>query len=201
MNKKCCTCKETKQIDDFSKNRSTGDGYSFACRSCNSKTKRESYKKNKEKILLKSKENYYKDVEKSRKLKREWAHNNKESEIKRASEWYKNNKKRKQKYDKQYILKNREKRRLASKRNREKHPDRKRADCAFRRAQKLKATPPWVDRKELRKIYSMCPKGYHVDHIIPLKGRGVSGLHVPWNLQYLRSEDNLKKYNHYSYGD
>ena len=60
-------------------------------------------------------------------------------------------------------------------------------------------TPPWVNKAELLEIYAKCPKGFHVDHIIPLKGlidsRPVSGLHVPWNLQYLTPEENLKKHN------
>ena len=63
-----------------------------------------------------------------------------------------------------------------------------------------KATPPWVDMVEISKVYKNCPKGYHVDHIIPLAGitedgRQVSGLHVLWNLQYLPALDNIKKSN------
>lgn len=57
------------------------------------------------------------------------------------------------------------------------------------------ATPNWVDKSKLYSIYYNCPKGYHVDHIVPLNGKNVSGLHVPWNLQYLPVSDNIRKGN------
>jgi len=36
---------------------------------------------------------------------------------------------------------------------------------------------------------------YSVDHIIPLKGRSASGLHVPWNIQIIPIKENMQKGN------
>lgn len=56
-------------------------------------------------------------------------------------------------------------------------------------------TPYWVNQKDIRNIYKNRPNGCDVDHIIPLQGKNVSGLHVPWNLQYLDRKENQKKSN------
>ena len=53
---------------------------------------------------------------------------------------------------------------------------------AKRRSAQLKRTPPWADLKAITKFYRNCPSGMHVDHIIPLQGRIVSGFHVLENL-------------------
>ena len=56
-------------------------------------------------------------------------------------------------------------------------------------------TPPWADRDAIRTFYHNRPEGHHIDHIIPLKGDLVCGLHVSENLQYLPIPENLAKKN------
>lgn len=69
------------------------------------------------------------------------------------------------------------------------------------------AMPKWLNEKHkflLEEIYELRDLRteatgitHHVDHIIPLKGDGVCGLHVPWNLQILTAFENRSKGNKY----
>jgi len=77
--------------------------------------------------------------------------------------------------------------------------------AAKRRATKLKATPAWlseVHKAEIENIYEVCAKvsektgkPHDVDHIVPLQGENVCGLHVPWNLRILPASLNRSKGN------
>ena len=57
------------------------------------------------------------------------------------------------------------------------------------------STPSWANILEMNIIYSRCPEGCHVDHIIPLQGYNVSGLNTEHNLQYLPAAINIAKGN------
>lgn len=72
-----------------------------------------------------------------------------------------------------------------------------RAKDAKYRAHKLKATPKWANQEAIKLVYATVPKGYHVDHIIPLQNPLVCGLHCEFNLQHLSAHDNLSKGNKY----
>lgn len=58
-----------------------------------------------------------------------------------------------------------------------------------------KATPTWANLDKIAEIYRNCPKGFEVDHIVPITGKNVCGLHVETNLQYLPMSDNRRKGN------
>lgn len=138
--------------------------------------------------------------------KKQWALENKEHLTNYKSNWYQENKerisqKRKDNYD-LYIQKgrqdyqiNKEKRKASVRKWQQKNKELRKMYVANRRAMKLKATPSWANLNKIKEIYLNCPKGYHVDHIIPLCGETVTGLHVENNLQYLKAEENIKKGN------
>lgn len=73
-----------------------------------------------------------------------------------------------------------------------------------RRAARIERTPPWADLDAMRAIYAEAQRltaetgtPHHVDHVIPLQGKLVSGLHVPSNLQILTGSENSKKRNRF----
>lgn len=79
---------------------------------------------------------------------------------------------------------------------------------AARRAKHMKRKPKWLTREDfeaMRAIYKLAQvyqeltgEKFHVDHIYPLLGEFVSGLHVPGNLQILPAIENMKKKNRYT---
>lgn len=85
------------------------------------------------------------------------------------------------------------------KRNKDKHCSLER----MRQAAKLKAIPIWLTKKQNQDIKNVYLKSkeistasgikMHVDHIVPLKGKTVCGLHVPWNLRVIDGSQNSKK--------
>lgn len=95
---------------------------------------------------------------------------------------------------------NPEKRALQCKRYNTKNPLSRKVWKAKYRANILKRTPKWLTFEqhfEIFTCYRFCPPNNQVDHIIPLCGKLVSGLHVPWNLQHLTKEENFVKLNRF----
>lgn len=80
-------------------------------------------------------------------------------------------------------------------------------NCAKRRASKLQRTPKWLNEIDFERIENeyrlaalltkVTRSPWHVDHVIPLQGKFVSGLHVPSNLRVLQASENIAKANKY----
>ena len=83
------------------------------------------------------------------------------------------------------------------------HKERYVAARARRRAAQDSATPSWltaIDKAMIQEMYDVSEARYiqtgikhHVDHIVPINGKGVAGMHVPWNLQVITAHENLSK--------
>jgi len=79
------------------------------------------------------------------------------------------------------------------------------ARTVFRRLSKIQRTPAWltdIDFERINNEYRVAAlltkvtgSSWHVDHIVPLQGKMVSGLHVPSNLRVLPATENIRKSN------
>lgn len=108
---------------------------------------------------------------------------------------------------KEWRLRHPDKKKLYNKKWKSNHPEACRGYCAKRRAMLLNRSPNWLsetDKQEISLFYKKARNfelitgiPHEVDHIVPLNGEHVSGLHVPWNLQILTKSNNRKKSNRY----
>jgi hypothetical protein len=147
------------------------------------------------------------DKENQKRIAREWYERNKELTKQRAREWALANPERRQEIHR----KNREKDlENHNARNREWNKNNKPKKAALqskRRAAILQRTPKWLTDDDLwiiEQAYELAALRakmfgfpWHVDHIVPLQGKLVSGLHVPENLQVIPGSENVKKSNKY----
>ena len=144
---------------------------------CYDKTYREN---NREKFKRYDKKRYLKHSEEIKARVKKYRINNKEKAYKARDLWTLLNR--------DYVLK----------KSKEKYQNNKeyyKFQVAKRRATQMSATPKFADLNKIKDIYKNCPKGYEVDHIVPLRSNIVCGLHVHWNLQYLTIKENRSKGN------
>lgn len=163
----CNDCKTSLPILDFYKDKSVGDGFDYFCKLCRKKRK----------LSRKTHENYYhKAYRDSHQKKREqYSRQFNEENKDYFTDWRQLNKGKMRAYSKKY------------------------------RSIKSKATPYWLTEAQYEAIESfylhardcevVSGEKYHVDHIVPLQGKNVCGLHVPWNLQVLPADLNISKSN------
>lgn len=149
----------------------------YTCVTCSNAAFDKWYEKNPEKQAVHVKRWNAEHPEKRREIRKEWAANNPEKSAASSSKWKRQN------------------------------LDKVAASRASRRSAEIRRTPKWLDADDLWLIgeayalaalrTKMLGTKWHVDHIVPLQGKLVSGLHVPWNLQVIPAAQNLRKGNRF----
>lgn len=170
--KRCPKCDKVKELDAFAKDSTRKDKKQVTCKAC----KKEHKLLNQEKIRLQDKIYRANNIEKDNARKTKWRLSNPEKALAATKKWCSQH--------------------LAYR-------------CALqskRRAAEIQRTPAWLNVGhwfEMECVYTYAAAlnsvglHYHVDHIIPLQGGAVSGLHVPENLQVITAKENMKKGNKY----
>ena len=168
----CKRCNQMRSTSEFRPDSRYKRGFSSWCRECHRKRNREWAKKNRERLTKKSASWRRANPEKAREVWQAFHERNKKKRGEQNTDW--------------------------SRRNR----DTRRAASAKRKAAKLRATPKWVNWQKVRAIYSQAKRlqeftgvPMHVDHIVPLQGKNVCGLHWEGNLQIIPASENCKKFN------
>lgn len=171
----CRTCKVIKPLSDYQAHSSYKDGLSTQCKVCVSAYRRAIRAAN---------------IERDRSYSRKYKNKNREFILQR---------------NKEYVLANPEKRKATMKAYRQANPEKDLESTRRRQAAALLRTPKWLSvndvwmMQEAYKLARLRTKitgfSWHVDHVLPLQGKTVSGLHTPYNLQVIPAKQNLVKAN------
>jgi hypothetical protein len=137
-------------------------------------------------------------------IKKQWKKDNSDKQLAYDTKYRVNNPTRRSEIDKKSYQKHIEKRRAKTLRFAKANPAYYSRKARERRGLKKTATPKWADHRAINDIYLERDRitmatgiQHHVDHIVPLHGNTVCGLHVEYNLQILTIGDNLSKGNRY----
>jgi len=179
MKKTCARCRENKTVDMFNKFKRSRDGLHSYCKECNKECTR--------KTRLKT--------------------GQKEKERLKVAEYRKNNPEKVEISKLKYKTKNPSASRKATRNWQVRNPVAKAVAASKRRARERCATPPWLNREhheQIKEMYEIARMfrmytgiEYHVDHVVPLAGKSVCGLHVPWNMAVIEGVENQRKKNNY----
>lgn len=159
------------------------------------KLKRSDYEKHRSSILKQKQEYYAANQVKILKRKAEYHIENREANKAKSKRYYQQNTAYFAEYKREYYAEKGPLVRARRKAYRKRNLGKCNAADRKRRIAKMQRVPKWADLKAIASFYANCPPGYHVDHIIPLQGKNVSGLHVLSNLQYLPAAENIRKRN------
>ena len=146
------------------------------------------YDNNRDEIIERVRENYYADIDKSRERARDYAARHKKEARQRAKQWAVDNPDKKKQSNIAWV---------------EANKARSNSLKAKYRAARRQACPPWLNKEMLNQIHEIYRLRrqiseatgivHEVDHIVPLQGGTVCGLHVPWNLRVITKEQNNRR--------
>ena len=142
------------------------------------------------------------EKEQSKLYYKTWYSKNRELKKKQCAEYYSNNKDKFSTYNKERYLNNEKEIKAKVQSYRKLNNGKVNALNKRYKLNKIQRTPKWANIDRIREIYELAAtktrllgKCFHVDHIIPLQGKLVSGLHTESNLQIITAEQNSRKYN------
>lgn len=185
----CSQCDIAKDRADFHAKKESGDGLAPACKLCRAEADRRRYAGRADLVRAYSKKRYYADPQRH---------------VSRTKKWQRDNPSKFRAYKDASELKHKAVR--AAKRQEWKRNNKARVQeqYATRQARKKQRTPAWADIGKIRAVYAEALRlsretgiKYHVDHVVPLQGELVSGLHVEHNLRAIPAEENLRKNNRF----
>lgn len=137
-----------------------------------------------------------------RAMKNAWNAANTEGQKARSKKWYRANKARADEQAHQWRMRNKEQVAAMMVAWAKANPHKPAIAAARRRAAIIQRTPAWANPEKIGEFYRLAADltrdtgiEMNVDHIIPLRGRTVSGLHVETNLQILPAQENRSKSN------
>ena len=190
--KSCSVCSKTKPLVAFYKRSDAPNSTRKDCKDCCKERSLRNHYADRENRNKKTRARYRQKIEENPNFLAELYARNKEYVLAKRAEYYRRDPERYKERARKWAAGNRGKANAMKK--------------AYKAA-RLKACPQWARndsdlRTQMDEIYERAYRTsletgtpHHVDHIIPLRGKNVSGLHVPWNLQILTASENCSKSN------
>lgn len=205
--KVCNVCTVEKSLDDFHNHKKMKDGKNSRCKECAKAAARQWSAENKERKVAADKAYYEANYAKVRARAKVYAKENADHLKKKAKEWVSKNRDRVNANSLRWVERNYEQHKQACKRWRSENKGIVNEKTARRDRRARAATPIWLTdehKQEIVQVYTLSSKlteetgvPHEVDHVIPLQGTTVCGLHVPWNLTVSTARDNRSKGNRF----
>lgn len=187
LQRRCSSCNTLQDYGVFGKQKNSPDGLKYICKPCEA-IKAQRYRERNRSTYLESQNSYrLRNLDAKRARHKHWSEKNKSKLAALSATRRTKDPEKARAYVRSWMRENPEKAAMYAMR--------------YRTGRTI-ATPAWANQSKIRAIYqlsialsSLHGVPFHVDHIVPLQGETVCGLHVENNLEILASTDNIKKSN------